>query len=382
MLKIRFVVTRVPSPTGRADQITTFKAVEYLRSVGCDVCVDVLNRIDFSLVNLFRVLWRVAVYKVPGQVAIYESTQNRKLLDDVFGDSSADRVYLHLSRSCIYLETLPENKVFVGLQVSQKLNFSRTANELRFGPKKIAFWVESILSGQFERKVIAKSRAVNFVGTADVKVTGNRDINRKISVIPHGVDFLPLNELFAKGKKSERKDIIFLANFGSQANKSALRYLINLVWPRLRVRLPNVVRLKIAGRNIPRWVNQSRIAGVVVGGEVPSAAYEISKHKLFLNPVRASAGMQNKVLVALGAGVPVVSTASAVEGMDLSSEGLFTCGNDIDSFVRTAELVYTKELPPGAAMALAESTRSKWTWDALHERWASEFLKIDVKDEA
>ena len=43
-MNILFAVTRKPDPNGQADQFTTFKAIEHLRSLGHNVDVFILKK--------------------------------------------------------------------------------------------------------------------------------------------------------------------------------------------------------------------------------------------------------------------------------------------------------------------------------------------------
>jgi glycosyltransferase involved in cell wall biosynthesis len=96
--------------------------------------------------------------------------------------------------------------------------------------------------------------------------------------------------------------------------RDALRRLLDDVWPRVRARVPDA-RLLVAGRGMAAAVGPAPGEGVVVVGEVASAAQFLAGLSLLLYPLERGSGMKVKVLEALACGVPVVTTASGAEGV-------------------------------------------------------------------
>ena len=118
--------------------------------------------------------------------------------------------------------------------------------------------------------------------------------------------------------------------------------------------------------------------GVHVLGEVDHAHKVISQHKVFINPITASAGMQNKVLTALAALTPVLTTEEAVEGMDLSLfKSVTTCSNDSAVLANTAVKLLDKNRVDQISHDDYEAICKHWSWQNLHEKWSKRFLEIE-----
>jgi len=88
-----------------------------------------------------------------------------------------------------------------------------------------------------------------------------------------------------------------------------------------------------------------------------------------LAPLRFSTGIQNKVLEAMAAGVPVVTTPNAAAGVGPQAELLMRIASDAPGLARAAAGLLAD---PGIASDMAararEHARRHFSWDALgHE---------------
>jgi glycosyltransferase involved in cell wall biosynthesis len=98
---------------------------------------------------------------------------------------------------------------------------------------------------------------------------------------------------------------------------------------------------------------------------VPNLQPLLAAAHVMLAPLRFSSGIQNKVLEAMAAGLPVVTTNTVAEGLP-EATGLLRAAADADGPAReTLGLL----ADPAAATALAERARAfareRFSWDAL-----------------
>lgn len=368
-MRALFVVTRLPDINGQADQFTTAQAIKYLANRGVRVDVCVLKASSYTSTEfLFEAA--IGIFKLrPLQTSLYENAENRnKIKRFIDGAAKYDRVYCHLIRAMVVNSVIENKKIFLGMQISQGLNFSRIARELPFGFKKLLYFLEAKLSRKYEREIVEKVHKTNFVGTQDPEFLG-LSTSKAITTIPHGIDLD-----FSIAPKNG-KDLIFLANFSSEANKAAFHLLVEEIMPKIVKCYPNVV-LSVCGRNMPDSFKTKESKNIQIVGQVDDALSEISMHQILLNPVRAAAGMQNKVLAGLAAGVLVVSFKSAVAGMRLPYSTCKSVDDSVESFVE-AVCANLNDYPSQEALDQTKArVKEDWSWDFLHEKWASEFLEI------
>lgn len=115
----------------------------------------------------------------------------------------------------------------------------------------------------------------------------------------------------------ERKDIIFVGGYQHHPNIDAVRYFVSDIMPLLRKRLPGV-RFHAVGSKPPADISALACEDVIVTGFVENLAPLLDRMRVSVAPIRFGAGIKGKVGTAMCAGLPVVATQLAAEGMSLS----------------------------------------------------------------
>lgn len=121
---------------------------------------------------------------------------------------------------------------------------------------------------------------------------------------------------------------LMLANWEWRPNALALQRLL-ASWPSVTERVPGAVLL-VAGRGSAEVGN---VSGVRVIGEVPRTVDAMARAAVFAFPCPPTSGPKMKVLDACGAGLPVVTTAAGVEGIDLPDAAVAVTSGE--AFART-----------------------------------------------
>jgi len=135
----------------------------------------------------------------------------------------------------------------------------------------------------------------------------------RISVSPYGVD----PERYKPAPDATREDcIVYTGFFRDVANQDAVQWFIQNVWPELKVRFPKL-RFYVVGRSPTRYMQEigRKDPRVVITGEVPAMEDYLARAKVYVCPVRLGKGLRGKILQAMSAGVPVVSTTLGAEGI-------------------------------------------------------------------
>lgn len=149
---------------------------------------------------------------------------------------------------------------------------------------------------------------------------------------------------------AERSGLLFLGNFEHAPNVDAADWLIREIMPRLREALPNAV-LHIAGYASDKAMVGLDSDNVVVHGFVPDLAPLLAQVRVALAPLRYGAGVKGKINLAMGHGLPVVTTPIGAEGMGLR--------NDVDALIEQDAGVF--------ATAIARLYRDDVLWSRLSQ---------------
>jgi glycosyltransferase involved in cell wall biosynthesis len=190
---------------------------------------------------------------------------------------------------------------------------------------------------------------------------------------PHGVDterFRPRPEVAV-----EPDSVTLTGAMRYAPNAQAALWLAAEVWPRIRAARPNA-RLYIVGRDPPAPVTAlDGRDGITVTGTVDDPADWMARAMVCVAPIRAAAGLQNKVLEYLAMGRPVVATTAANEGIGAGP------GRDLLIADRAADFADTVTgllADPARAVALGEAGRAfvtaSWTWEAHFFQLEEAFL--------
>jgi glycosyltransferase involved in cell wall biosynthesis len=196
----------------------------------------------------------------------------------------------------------------------------------------------------------------------------------RIEVIENGVD----TRYFAgsgAGDKA-RPRLVFIGAMDYFPNSDAALFFANEIWPHILRRLGNA-ELTIVGANPGPAVRAlGDLPGVTVTGTVPDVRPFYNGALAAVVPLRTGGGTRLKILEAMAAGVPVISTPLGAEGLDVTDgeNVLLVKPEDVDGWIdRVTGLAASPSLCAqltGSALRLVET---RYDWDRLGEKLRNTF---------
>src|SRR5262249_12750446 len=132
----------------------------------------------------------------------------------------------------------------------------------------------------------------------------------KIRVIPWSVPVAPVQRPFA-----ERSGVAFIGGFGHAPNVDAARWLVHDVMPLVCQEAPDIRCLLVGSGMSEELRSELQRPGVDVLGRVDTLTDVFERIRLTVAPLRFGAGLKDKVLRSMGAGLPCVGTSEAFKGM-------------------------------------------------------------------
>lgn len=176
------------------------------------------------------------------------------------------------------------------------------------------------LDAQFGRQT---ARELNLYNAADAVMTvSDKERDLLADFLGEGRVFtLPLAEDVPRSPYplEQRRGMYFVGNFRHVPNREAVEYLANDVLPQLDTSLLERHPLTVVGN----WLDRVTLAldpdapGLRLVGWVPSVQPYIEQSRLAAVPLLHGAGVKRKVIQAMMAGTPVVTTPVGAEGLDL-----------------------------------------------------------------
>ncbi len=168
---------------------------------------------------------------------------------------------------------------------------------------------------ELERELASKTDLVLTCSEKDAAVFREMGAQRT-RVVPNAIPPLPPPLV------AQRHDVVFVGSLDWRPNSDAAVLLAKEIWPRCRALLPGA-RLVIVGRNPPLGVQALAAHDVLIEESVPSVRPYLDRAFATAIPLRAGSGTRIKILEAWAAGVPVIASRIAAEGLP------YTDGKDV-----------------------------------------------------
>lgn len=222
----------------------------------------------------------------------------------------------------------------------------------------------------FENSAFHRASRVVAVSAADAAAARGLYGDLPIDVIDNGVDVAAYSRLQAN---AAAKTILFLGALDWRPNLDALEILLGEIFPLVRALRPDA-KLSIVGRNPPVWLRQriENIENTSLSANVADVRPYLAQSSVMAVPLRIGGGSRLKILEALAAGLPVVSTSVGAEGLAL------TAGTEItlaDTPQALADALVDSLVNSVAAQRQAERGRTAvskdYDWNMLADRLGS-----------
>lgn len=149
----------------------------------------------------------------------------------------------------------------------------------------------------------------------------------------------------------QRTGAVFVGHFGHRPNVDAVAWLIDEIVPALRRRGCDI-ELLLVGDEAPVPLQQRAPEGVRFVGAVDDLTEPLRACRMAIAPLRFGAGVKGKVIRSVAAGVPVVATTMALEGLALQDDSQVLVADDVDAF---ASAMARLDSDPGLRDRLAEA---------------------------
>ncbi|NMH58741.1 glycosyltransferase [Alteromonas ponticola] len=140
---------------------------------------------------------------------------------------------------------------------------------------------------------------------------------------------------------AHRKDFVWIGNFRHAPNWDATLQLKQHIWPKIRQKLPDA-NLTVLGAYPPKKATQldDNKSGFRVKGWVEDISRELPLHRVMLAPLRFGAGIKGKLLAAMHANMPSVTTSVGAEGIASAKEWPGFVTDDWQLFAHQAVTLY------------------------------------------
>lgn len=229
--------------------------------------------------------------------------------------------------------------------------------------KKANFLVRPLFNFQVDK---IRKEEISLFKKADLCIavsnTDSKEIRKYVSeceVIRNGVDIGEFK--FNLPQEREASKLLFVGNFTYFPNVDAINYFYNSVFKNLG----RDVKLTIIGKKAEE-LNFTDDERITVQEFVSEIQDEYERADVVISPIRLGGGTNFKVLESMAAGVPVISLAPRLEGLDVKDGVHLVVVNDESEFgSRLEKLLADLDLRRRLAKNARELVEREYSWKVI-----------------
>jgi sugar transferase (PEP-CTERM/EpsH1 system associated) len=385
-VNILFICHRFPFPPKRGGKIRPFHMIKHL-SARHRVTVASLARSDEEAregegiaphcaayemaqvsnpVQVMRMIAHLPTMR-PSSMGFFYSTSLQRRIKSLLQSQKFDLIFVHCSSVAQYVEDvygIPKILDFGDMDSQKWLEYASHKSL----PLSAGYRLEGVKMLRAETRLAGKFDLCTATTRAEWATLNSYGANVFGDWFPNGVDsgyFAPTDEAY------DPDTICFLGRMDYYPNQQCMFDYCANVLPQIRARRPNV-KLQIVGADpSPAVQRLGDLPGVSVTGRVPDVRPYLHRAALSVAPLSIARGTQNKILEAMAAGVPVVTSQAAAGGVDAEADKHFLVAS---TSLEHAEAALSILENPGERQRLALAGRERML---SHHNWESSMRRLD-----
>ena len=386
-MNVLLVTPRFPYPTLTGDTLTVFHLLKHFsqrHSIDLVSCASDVPEPDHvaAVAEFCRTIRTVRIppfqslvqgagamlLRKPLQSTWFYTARAARTIEKMVRSNRYDVLYAHTIRTARYFVDLrsPSTALRVlAMQISMKLNYQRLAYYERNPFHRLVFKHEAARLGPFESRMIEKFDRSLVISDVDRAAISDGS-NDRFFECPHGVS---LDDQPTAARQREPNSIVFSGNMNYRPNVDAAIYFYQEIFPLVRARVPDVTFFIVGANPDSKITDIGRDKGVTVTGRVDAVYPWLRRAAVGIDPLRAGAGLQNKVLEGMACGLPMVVTPVANEGIKASPDLHLLIADNAPGFAdQVIRLLKDLQLRQRIGEAARRFIEHNWTWDVHFNR--------------
>jgi sugar transferase (PEP-CTERM/EpsH1 system associated) len=383
-MRILCLTSRLPYPPNRGDRLRAFHFIEHLsqehdlslasfiadeaerghlpalRSYCHDVRVLPMSP-GRSALSAALNIWR----REPLQALYYRLGAMRRMVDDMIATTDFQVAYVHLFRMAPYVADHTQLYRIVDLTdvISREIDLSLPYRSLA---SRAVYRLETKRINRYEQWVAQNFEETWLISNSDGQALTQAAPQANIRIVPNGIDF---DQFYPTGQSCVPNSLIFVGHLRVLHNMDAATHLAQDVLPLVQRKVHSCT-LNIVGADPAPQIRQlGQSAAITVTGFVPDLNAHLNNATVFVAPLRFAAGIQNKVLEAMAAGRPVVTTSLVNDGLGAQPERDILVADDATATARQiVRLLTSQPLREQIGQAGRQFVKSKFSWSHVVKR--------------
>ena len=294
---------------------------------------------------------------------------HRKLAPQLrrWADQTAfDAVYVFSSAMAPYWESLHASHGLPAVVDFIDVDSARWTEYARYerSPRRLIYLLERRRMGAYERRLAALAHRCVLVSEAEVEVFRRLSPEHPALALENGVDAVYFARPQIYHHSGEAPRLLFLGAMDQEPNIDAVTWFADAILPWIRQELPDT-EFDIIGAHPDRRVRAlANRPGIHVTGWVADIRPCMWKAQVAVAPLRVAQGMQNSVVEAMAASVPVVATTLSARGLREPKGAHLSVANNPLAFAQAVvRLLKDPEASRAQAAAALKMVTRCHNWD-------------------
>jgi sugar transferase (PEP-CTERM/EpsH1 system associated) len=393
-VRLLFVTYRFPVYSGDATSNTVFNLVKYFARehevslVGLAPTTispeakDQLGQYCRRVEVVAWPKWRGALGVMRGllsaeplQMWYFRSKALAEIVKQVIAEERIEMAYGYHLRSGQFLADLNSIPRVIAIQPAQILHFGRRYKLSRNPFLRAIYGVEYRRLIGYEVGLAQKFNSCLLISEKDRDAIDPDHRLRNVFYNPHGTDV----DSFAPPADVDREmySIVFCGAMYMDTNSDAVLHFCRSILPQIWAKRP-ATRFTIVGKRPPQSVLKlAEDPRISVTGFVEDVRPYLWKASVGVNPIRMAAGLQNKLLEGLAAGLPMVISAEANEGIHAPEGKAVRIGRTSEEFAaHVLELMGDRAQSGALAAEGLKYVQAQWSWEHNFRSLEEHMIKL------
>jgi len=386
-MKILFVTLLLPHP--HADHASSFTVFKMIRNLS--------KRHEISLISFVRseeereyteylmpycqrvetvLLARDVFHKyriraklfgmVPLSVSSSYSRKMKETIHSCVTQDAFDIVQVEYAPMGQYISEITDVTAVINVHDMIAVTAKNMAENLGLSRKKLEWLADSLVSRRYEAKLYRQFSKVIAISESVKRQLLACNPSLSVSVIPPGVDIPEVRKSHSPGMGLK---LIFMGAMWRYENIEAVLSFYHSAFARIRSEIPDVT-LCIAGGSPAEEIKQlAADPAVSITGFVDDLIPYYLQSDISVAPMHIGGGVQCKILDAMAAGLPVITTSQGNEGICAAPEKEIFIADTPETFAeRTIALIKNSELRKTVSQNAFHFVRKNFGWEQAVER--------------
>lgn len=310
-------------------------------------------------------------------ISTYLSKTARDAIKEELENSSYDLIH---AEPFYMAPNIPSTRIPILLveQTIEYLVYKKYADNFSYNLLKPLMYFDVLKLKFWEEYYWRKATSLVAMSGEDKKIMAKAAPKQRIDIVANGVDIEFFTE--TKIRRPKTPTVLFVGNFKWLPNKDAAKFLTYDIWPKIKEKIPQA-KLWIVGKNpTPEILNLSKKKDVLVESAIEDIRDAFGRASILLAPIRNGRGTKYKVLEAMAAKLPVVTTPLGIEGIDAQDKKQALIAKSAEDLAEKAVTLLKKpQLEEKIAKSAFLLVKEKYNWQLISTTLDKIYQKLGEK---